>query len=154
MPVPLRVIVFGPARTLLLMVMVALRKLATVGVKVAVKVQLAFTASVRGEMGHVFVCAKSPGLSPPNTTLVMISGPVPVFVMLVVNGELVVPLVVFGKLRDAELSVMTGATPLPVSVTICVAGEALSVMVIEALREPVYCGWKVVLMVQDLPAST
>ena len=44
----------------------------------------------------------------------------------------------------------TAAVPVPVSVTVWVAGLALSVRVIEPLREPLAVGVKVTLIVQEL----
>jgi hypothetical protein len=53
-----------------------------------------------------------------------------------------------GKVKEVGERLTRGAVPVPVRVTVCVAGLALSVMVIEPLREPVAVGVKVTLRLQ------
>jgi hypothetical protein len=58
------------------------------------------------------------------------------------------------KLKEAGERLTTGAVPVPVRLTVCVAGLALSVSVIEPLREPVAVGVNVTLIVQEALAAT
>ncbi len=60
--------------------MLAVRLPMAVGVKVALRLQLALTANVLGLSGQLLVELKSPGLAPPRLTLLMVSGAVPVLV--------------------------------------------------------------------------
>jgi len=54
-----------------------------------------------------------------------------------------------GKVKEAGERLTSGvATPVPVRLTVCVAGLALSVMVNEPLLEPLAVGVKVTLRVQ------
>src|SRR5690242_20705807 len=99
MPVPVMVMALLPAGTLSNTVSVALRKPIAVGVKVAVIVQLAFTARLLGEIGQVLVCAKSPALAPLIARLVMNNGPVPLLVSVMFIGALVVLSVMLPKLK-------------------------------------------------------
>ena len=52
------------------------------------------------------------------------------------------------KINEAGERLTTGAVPVPVRLTVWVAGLALSVMVKEPLREPLAVGVKVTLRVQ------
>ena len=52
------------------------------------------------------------------------------------------------KVKEAGERLTTGAVPVPVRLTVWVAGLALSVMVKEPLREPLAVGVKVTLRVQ------
>lgn len=72
------------------MVTDAVRIPVTVGVKVTLIVQLAFTARVELLAGHVFVCAKSPAFVPVRVMLEMVSGAVPELVRVTLCAELVV----------------------------------------------------------------
>ena len=53
-----------------------------------------------------------------------------------------------GKVKEAGERLTTGAVPVPVRLTVWVAGLALSVMVKEPFREPLAVGVKVTLRVQ------
>jgi hypothetical protein len=53
-----------------------------------------------------------------------------------------------GKVKEAGERLATGAVPVPVRLTVCVAGLALSVIVNEPLLEPLAVGVKVTLRVQ------
>ena len=68
---------------------------------------------------------------------------------------LLVPTCCPGKVKDAGERMTTSAeTPNPVSLTVCVAGLALSVMVTAPFLNPVPVGLKVTLRVQLAPAPT
>lgn len=58
------------------------------------------------------------------------------------------------KVRLLGATTATGATPLPVRVTVCGLPLALSVMVSVPGREPVAVGVKVILKVQFAPAAS
>jgi hypothetical protein len=53
-----------------------------------------------------------------------------------------------GKVKETGERLATGAVPVPVRLTVCVAGLALSVMVKEPLLDPLAVGVKVTLRVQ------
>ena len=91
-PVPVAVSVCGLPAALSVMVSVALRAPAAVGLKVTLKVQLAPAASVAGSVPQVFVWAKSPAFAPPMVMLLMVSVPVPGFVSVTFCAALVVPM--------------------------------------------------------------
>jgi hypothetical protein len=59
-----------------------------------------------------------------------------------------VPTACAGKVKEVGERLATGAVPVPVRLTVCVAGLALSVMVKEPLREPLAVGVKATLRVQ------
>jgi hypothetical protein len=59
-----------------------------------------------------------------------------------------VPTACAGKVKEVGERLTTGAVPVPVRLTVWVAGLALSAMVIEPLREPVAVGVKITLRVQ------
>jgi hypothetical protein len=59
-----------------------------------------------------------------------------------------VPTACAGKVKEAGERLTTGKVPVPVRLTVWVAGLALSVMVKEPLREPLAVGVKVTLRVQ------
>ena len=59
-----------------------------------------------------------------------------------------------GKVKEAGERLTTGAVPVPVRLTVWVVGLALSVMVIEPLREPATVGAKMTLIVQEALAAT
>jgi hypothetical protein len=65
-----------------------------------------------------------------------------------------VPTACEGKVKEAGERLTTGAVPVPVSLTVWVAGLALSVMVTAPVRVPVAVGLKVTLRVQLAPAAT
>ena len=59
-----------------------------------------------------------------------------------------------GKVKEAAERLTTGAVPVPVRLTVWVAGLALSAVVKEPLREPLAVGVKVLLRVQLALAAT
>jgi hypothetical protein len=66
-----------------------------------------------------------------------------------------VPTCCAGKVKEAGERLTTGvATPVPVRLTVCVAGLALSVIVKVPLLDPAAVGVKVTLRVQLAPAAT
>jgi hypothetical protein len=65
-----------------------------------------------------------------------------------------VPTACPGKVKEAGERLATGAVPVPVRLTVWVAGLALSAMVKEPLREPLAVGVKVPLKVQLALAAT
>jgi hypothetical protein len=58
------------------------------------------------------------------------------------------------KVKEVGERLTAGAVPVPVRLTVWVAGLALSVMVTEPLREPVAVGVKVTLIEQEALAAT
>ncbi len=73
------------------MEMLAVRLPVAVGVKVALRLQLALTARVLGLRGQLLLELKSPRLVPPRVMLLMVSGAVPVLVRVTDCDPLVVP---------------------------------------------------------------
>jgi hypothetical protein len=68
---------------------------------------------------------------------------------------LLLPTACAGKVKEVGERLTTGvATPVPVRLTVCVAGLTLSVMVMEPLREPAALGVKVTMRVQLALAAT
>jgi hypothetical protein len=59
-----------------------------------------------------------------------------------------------GKVKEAGERLTTGAVPVPVRLTVCVAGLALSVMVTAPVLVPAAVGLKVTLRVQLAPTAT
>jgi hypothetical protein len=59
-----------------------------------------------------------------------------------------VPTACAGKVKEVGERLATGAVPVPVRLTVCVAGLALSVMVMTPVLVPVAVGLKVTLRVQ------
>jgi hypothetical protein len=117
------------------------------GVKVTLRVQLAPAARLAL---HVFVSEKSPLTVMP----VMLRAALPLLQSVTVCALLHVPTACAGKVKEAGERLSTGAaTPVPVSLTVCVAGLALSVIVKVPLLEPAAVGVKVTLRVQLAPAA-
>src|SRR6266550_3289655 len=86
------------------------------GVKVALIVQLAPTATVFGLSGQVLVWAKSPALVPPTATLLIVRAAVPLLVTVTVCAPLVVLTAWLPKGTLVRLRLTAGAdgaTPLP-----------------------------------------
>lgn len=97
-PVPLRLTACGlPAVALSAILMEAVRVPEAEGVKVTEIVQellpLPLIPSVLGLNGQPLVSPKSPEFVPPSVTPVMVKAMLPVFVRVIVSGELVVPTV-------------------------------------------------------------
>jgi hypothetical protein len=87
-PTPVKVMLDAPLATLSVRVRAPVRVPVAVGVKVTLKVQYAFTASVKGVEGQLLVSAKSPVVA----MAVIVRGTllVPLFVMVTTFGALVV----------------------------------------------------------------
>ena len=88
--VPLRPNACGLPLPLSVMLTLAARLPAAVGVNVTLMLHAPFAASVAGLTGHVFVCAKSPGFAPVMAMLVILSVPGPLFVTVTLCAPLVV----------------------------------------------------------------
>jgi hypothetical protein len=110
------------------------------------------------ELPQVVVSAKSVGFSPPITMLVIVSGPVPVLLKVMVCGELELPTKVLAKVRlDGFTPAVGTPMPDPVSAAVCVEPftfPALSVTISTPLRLPGAPGVKVTEMRQFDPAAT
>jgi hypothetical protein len=120
----------------------------TVGVKVMLMVQLAPTARLDPQ---VLSCAKSPL----NVILVIISGAVPVLLMVTACGALVAPTGWPEKVRLTADKLTTGAgKPLPARLIVCGLPTALSAMVTEPYRLPGAVGVKVTVIAHAAPAAT
>jgi hypothetical protein len=65
-----------------------------------------------------------------------------------------VPTSCAGKVKEAGERLTTGAVPVPVRLTVCVVGLALSVIVKAPVSEPTTVGVKVTLRVQLAPSAT
>src|SRR6267143_2781421 len=85
----------------------------------------------------------------------MVSDALPVLFSVTAWPALVDPTVVLAKVREAgeSVAVVIGATPVPVSVTVCGLLESLSVMVTAAELVPAIAGLKVTLIAQLAPAA-
>jgi len=87
--------------------------------------------------------------------LEMLREALPVLESVTVWGAVVKPMFSWPKLRPCGERLTAGAdTPVPVKLSVCGLPVALSVMVSEALREPVADGVNVTLIVQLAPAPT
>jgi hypothetical protein len=76
--------------------------------------QAALEASVAGLAGHVLAdMAKSPGLAPPGTKLVKLTGLVPVFVIVTLCAALVVPVASGANVRLVGLKPSVKVAPVP-----------------------------------------
>jgi hypothetical protein len=124
-----------------------MREPVAVGVKVAVIVQVALTAT---ELPQVFVCAKSPLIAMAEIVRVA----VPVLERVTVWGALVVPRLSLPNVRLLRETEATGAVPVPLRLTDCGLSGALSVIVMAAVRAPTAAGEKVTLKLQLAPAAT
>src|SRR2546428_801959 len=137
------------------MVSVAVRALAAVGVKVRLRTQLAPAASVAPLMQVVpEASAKSPALAPPSTAVAMLGGAVPLLVRVTVCPALVVPTRWLPSARHVAERVTAGAVPVPVSDTVCGLPAASSVMFTVAARAPGAAGVNVNVKVQLADAAT
>jgi hypothetical protein len=127
-PTPFKGTLDAPLATLSVMVRVPERSPVAVGVKLTLKLHCAPTASVKGVVGQLLVCEKSPVAA----MLVIVRGIplVPLFNMVTVSGALVVFRVVVGNTRlgGVKSTVVTGVMPVPVRVTTCGLPVALSLM--------------------------
>jgi hypothetical protein len=68
----------------------AVRAPVAVGLKVTLIEQLALSATVAGDNGHVVVCEKSPALVPVSVMLEIVNAPGPLLVSVVLCAALVV----------------------------------------------------------------
>src|SRR5579863_9367944 len=89
-PVPVRLTLCGLPEALSVIVTAAENPLADCGVNVTLIVHDVFAASVAGLSGQLFVCPKSTGFAPVTAMLLIVSGPVPVFVRVIPCAVLVV----------------------------------------------------------------
>src|SRR2546428_1840458 len=137
------------------MVTVAVRALAAVGVNVRLTRQLAPATTVAPFVQVVpAAMAKSPGFKPARTMLVMLRVAVPLLVRVTVCTGLVVLRRWSPKARLVGAMVTAGAMPIPASDTDCGLPGASSVMVTVAVRAPVAGGVKLMLIVQLAPGAT
>src|SRR5207302_790932 len=131
------------------MVTVAVRALAAVGVHVRLTRQLAPATTVAPFVQAVpAAMAKSPGFEPARAMLVMLRVAVPLLVRVTVCAGLVVLRRWSPKARLVGAKVTAGAMPVPASDTDCGLPGASSVMVTVAVRAPVAAGVKLMLIVQ------
>src|SRR5437763_12598789 len=140
--VPFSVMLCGLPDALSVTLRLALRLPPAVGLNVTEIVQFTFGASVLGPIGHVVVCAKSPGLPPASPTLLIVRGAVPVLVTVAVCAALAVPTSCDPNVRlvGARLTAGVGVVPVPLSVTACGLFVALSVIRTLAPRAPAAVG--------------
>src|ERR1700678_4393181 len=126
------------------------------GEKVALTEQAAPAAKLPAPTGHVSAeIVKSPGLVPPKTTLLKVTGLLPVLVTVTVRAALVVPVFCKANVRLVGLkpSVKVGAlVPVPLSSTDRGLPVKLPAMERAPLRAPVPCGLKSTLTKHDNPA--
>jgi hypothetical protein len=83
-----------------------------------------------------------------------VNGAFPVFVRVTVFGALPVPTSWLPRPTLVPDSIATGATPVPVSGTLCEPGMASSERDRDAVRLPIPVGVKVILMLHDAPVAT
>jgi hypothetical protein len=134
-------------------VIVAARAPVAVGEKVALMEQAEPAAKLDG---HVLPeIEKSPGLVPPNATVVKLTALLPVLVTVTLCAALVVPVFCNANVKLDGLipSVNVGTWPAPLSPMDCGLPVALSVRVIEAVRVPLAVGEKVALIEHAEPAA-
>jgi hypothetical protein len=142
------------------MLTLAVRVPDALGVNVAEIVQEAPAASVLGLSGQVVVRAKSVGLEPVIDMLVMVSGPLPVFLRVDDCAALVVAIACVPKVRLPGVSETAGPgggdveLPVPLSAAVCGLPDASSVILRLALRLPVADGENVTDTEQEAPAGT
>lgn len=129
----------------------AVRLPVALGAKVILNVQVAPASTL---VPQLLVWEKSPALAPVIAMLEIVSVPVPPLDKLSAWAELLVPTAWLVKLTVVPEKVTAGATPVPVSATVCGLSAALSVMVTLAARVPVAVGPKITLIVQLAPAAT
>ena len=146
-PVPVRLMVKGLPAPLKVAVMLPVCVPVAFGVKVTLILQLAPAATD----AQVLVSANSVELVA--TATVTGRAVVELLVSVIFLAALVAPSAVEAKVSEVVESVTT-ASPVPVRLTVCVAGDALSAIT----KLPVYVwiavGAKVILILQDPPAAT
>jgi hypothetical protein len=144
-PVPDNKTLCGLPPALSVMVMLAARLPVAVGLKVTLMEQFAPAATLAP---HVFVCEKSPLFVPVMAMLEIVNVAVPVLVSVTICTALLMPTIWLPKLMLLPPSVTMGATPVPVSVTVCGLPGNGSLTVMAPLRMPVAVGVKVTLTLQ------
>jgi hypothetical protein len=117
-PVPVRVTVCGLPPALSMTERVPPRLPIALGVNVMLIVQALLAANVAGEIGQLFVCAKSLALLPVNVSAVTVRADVPVLVSVTVCAELVVVTSWFPNEAEPGESDTAGAVPVPVRVIV------------------------------------
>jgi len=149
-PVPVSPTVCGLPAALSVMVKVPVRVPAAVGVKVTLIMQFALAASIAGSVPQVFVSAKSPEVP----IVLIVRGPVPVFVSVTVCAELGVFSNWLPKVRVVGASITAGAgfAPIPLSAMFCGLVLSPSVRTSVPGLDPTADGVKVTLTVQVLVA--
>jgi hypothetical protein len=85
--------------------------------------------------------------------LVMLRASLPPFVRITICALLLDPSACTAKVNEVVERLAAVVMPLPVRLTVWVAGLALPLMVIEPLRAPAAVGLKVTLIEQDVPAA-
>jgi hypothetical protein len=161
-PVPFRpTVCVLPVTPLLLSVMVSvpLSGPVAVGEKVTLIVQEppAATGLLVEQVVPVEATAKALAFAPVIAMLAIVSAAVPVVLPRVTGSDPVVPTIWLPNVRLDEVTLATGAVPVPVKPTVCVLPATpllLSVMVSVPLSGPVAVGEKVTLIVQEPPAAT
>jgi len=104
---------------------------------------------------QVFVCEKSPALVPPTKTLMIVALTVLVFVTVTVwAADGLPPTAMLPNDKVAGSTVSVGATPVPLSVTVCGLFGAVSVMISDPLCAPAEVGLNCTWMGQDSPGSS
>ena len=101
------------------------------------------------------ISAKSEAFAPPSATLLIVIAVLPVFVRVVVDAAVAVPLVAVENARTVveKEAIGAGAVATPVNVTVCGEFVALSVTVIVAAYVPTDGGVNVAEMVHDAPTA-
>src|SRR5208337_3257708 len=146
-PVPVRLTVCVAGLALSVMVTAPVLVPVALGLKVTLRVQLAPAATLEPQ---VLVWEKSPL----TVMRVMLRVAFPVLLRVTLLALLLVPTFCDGKVKEVGERLTAGAVPVPVRLTVCVAGLALSVMVTAPVRVPAAVGLKVTLRVQLAPAAT
>jgi hypothetical protein len=140
-PVPVSAAVCGLPDALSVIETLAERLPAEPGVKVTETVHVALAASVAGETGQSFDCAKSAAFAPVIAMPLIESGPVPELRTEIVCAAAVVPTRCEPKARlVGESAIPAVAVPVPVRDSVCGLPVALSVTVTAAVRVPAAVG--------------
>jgi hypothetical protein len=152
-PVPFNVTVCGDPVALSAIDSEAVRAPLAVGLNVTLIVHCAFAPTLPPQP---LVSAKSPALAPVRVTPVTVMAVEPLFVRVTVCAALAVPIGSEANVNvvGATPSVKPAAAPVPLKPTVCVVGDALSVIVMVAVREPLAPGLNVTLIVQCEFAAT
>jgi hypothetical protein len=144
-PVPVRATFCGLPAALSVILTLADRVPAAVGLNVTLMEQFAPAATLPP---HVLVCAKSPAFAPAIEMLAIVSVAVPVLDRFTICTPLVVPTFWLPKLMLFPPNVTLGATPVPLSATLCGLPANLCVTVMAPLRTPVAVGMNATFTVQ------